>query len=226
MRVPIMDSHLKVFITDDDRFFRESIELVINAEEDMLVVGHANNGIEALEKIQETKPNIVLMDIKMPKMNGITCIKELKSTFPDMIIIILTTFNEEEFIIEGLAHGANGYVIKGFDFHLLIQTMRDLMKGQYLLPVEVATKLANYLFQQLKKEEKTVLPEFHYSNNTFTKKEHDIIKLLAKRYSNREMAKELFISEGTLRNYLIVIYEKLGVHNRSEAIAILHKPQA
>ncbi len=218
-----MGKQLKVFITDDDSFFLNAIALIINAEDDFDVVGTARNGQEAFEKIQSVQPDIVLMDIKMPKMNGIDCVKELKKDFPEMLIIILTTFNEEEYIIEGLANGANGYLIKGIDNQTLVQTIRDLMKGQYLLPVEVATKLAKFTLSHLAKETKNVLPEYITSGNTFTKKEYEIMKLLARRYANKEIAAELFISVGTLKNYLTTIYEKLGVKNRSEAIAILGK---
>lgn len=218
-----MEKRLNIFITDDDVFFLNALALVISAEEDFEVIGTAANGHDALCKIREVQPDIVLMDVKMPKMNGIDCIKQLKSDFPEMLIIILTTFNEEEYIIEGLANGANGYLIKGIDNQTLIQTIRDLTKGQYILPVEVATKLAKFTLSHLVKEPKNVLPEFITSSNTFTKKEYEIMKLIARRFSNKEIATKLFLSVGTLKNYLTIIYEKLGAKNRSEAISILTK---
>lgn len=214
-----MPSILNVFIADDEEFFRTGIELNINAEKDMQVIGTAGDGIEAINNIRKTQPDVVLMDIQMPRMNGIETIKQLKKNDPDMLILILTTFNEEEYIIEGLAHGANGYLIKGIDFQLLIRTIREVAKGQYLLPTEVATKLAMYVLKRRQRE--NVLPDFIYSSNTFTKRELDILTLLAKRYANKEMAKEMSLGEGTMRNYLTVIYHKLGVNNRQEAISIL-----
>jgi len=161
-----------------------------------------------------------LMDIKMPKMNGIEAIQHLRRDDREMLIIILTTFNDEEFIIEGLAHGANGYLIKGIDIHTLISTIRDISNGQFILPVEVATKLAKFTLRQIHKEKKA-LPDHLTTGNTFTRKEYDVMSLLAQRYSHKEIAQKLLISEGTLRNYLSVIYEKLGVKNRSEAIDLL-----
>ncbi|MDG5789444.1 response regulator transcription factor [Evansella sp. AB-P1] len=213
------DETLKIFITDDDIFFRSGIELVINAEKHLTVVGSAGNGKETLEKIKDLQPDVILIDIKMPMMNGIECIRKLKLEYPHMYILILTTFNEEEFIIEGLANGANGYLIKGIDFINLVNTIQDVVKGQYILPAEVASKLATYLVNTINKQPK--LPEFIYSNNTFTIREQKIMSLLVERYTNKEIADNLSVSVGTLKNYLTVIYEKLQVKNRQEAAALL-----
>ncbi|MCT2537044.1 response regulator transcription factor [Aquibacillus koreensis] len=216
-----MSDLLKVFIAEDDAFFRSGMELVINAEPDMHVVGIAANGTEALEKMQEAAPHVVLMDVKMPKMNGIDCIKRLKAAYPEIVILILTTFNEEEYIIEGLVNGANGYLIKGIDFKLLTNTIRDVARGQYMLPTEVATKLATYLVNNVKKKAESTLPK--HMTGDFTEKESQIMMLLAERYTNKEIADKLTMSVGTIKNYLTVIYEKLQVKNRQEAASILRK---
>lgn len=220
-----MSEDMKVFITDDDSFFLSAIQLIIDAEAGMTVVGTAENGIEALRKIRQLQPDLVLMDIKMPKMNGIEAIKHLRRDFPEMLIVILSTFNEEEYIIEGLANGASGYLIKGMDISKLMATIRDISNGQFILPVEVATKLAKFSLHQISKEKKE-LPEHITASNSYTNKECDIMKLLAQRFSHKEIATKLYISEGTLRNYMTTIYEKLGVKNRSEAIELLTKQEA
>lgn len=221
-----MTKKLNIFIADDDDFFRNAIELLIQGEQDMEVVGSAANGLEVIEKLREdiTLPDIVLIDIKMPRMNGIECIQQLRQRHPDLLLIILTTFNEEEFIIEGLISGANGYVIKGIDFRLLLQTIRDLSKGQYILPIEVATKLATYTMEKLGIAKHKVIPSWIQSGTSFTVREQELIQLLLQRYSNREMARKLHLNEGTLRNYLSTLYNKLEVRNRYEAIAKLTEP--
>lgn len=217
----LMTNVLQVFITDDDAFFLSAISLVINAEKDMKISGQAVNGLEAIEKIENHQPDIVLMDIQMPKMNGIECLKRLKKKYPNLCILILTTFNEEEYIIEGLANGANGYFIKDMNYTLLIRTIRELKNGQYILPVEVATKLAKFSLKSFKNKSEHKLPKFIESNNKFTEKEQEILLLLMKRLTNKEMANELYLSVGTVRNYLTVIYDKLGVKNRQDAIVLL-----
>jgi DNA-binding NarL/FixJ family response regulator len=214
-------SALKIFIAEDEDLLRNGLELVINSDEGMKVVGTAANGLEALAKIEQTKPDLILMDIQMPIMDGIECIRRIRELNSDVIILILTTFNEEEYIIGGLAGGANGYLIKGIDFQKLLQTIRDAMEGQYFLPAEVAAKLVQYIYERNLSEKKYSLTSF--ITNTFTTREQEIIPLLLDRLTNREMAEKLFVSEGTMKNYLTIIYEKLNVKNRLEAIQCLQR---
>lgn len=216
-----MTSRLKVFITDDDVFFSSAIALVINAEQDMEVIGQATNGVEAIEKLDDLQPDFVLMDIQMPKMTGIECLKRLKQKPANFCILILTTFNEEEYIVEGLAYGASGYFVKDTDYASLIETMRKIKNGQYMLPMEVATKLAKFTLHSMKEKKGTSLPDFIESSNTFTNQERNILLLLMKRLTNKEIAETLYLSLGTVRNYLTIIYDKLDVKNRQEAIALL-----
>ncbi|MDF2650510.1 MAG: DNA-binding response regulator [Paenibacillus sp.] len=211
----------KVFIADDEILIRTGLEIVINAEEDMEVVGTAMNGSEALEKIIELHPDIILMDVRMPEMDGIQCAKKVKEHFPEALILILTTYNEEEYIIEGLANGASGYLLKGIDFPKLIETIRDALNGHFFLPREVSLKLAKYL--KATKVDKDERLSSILSNKDFTKKEREIIVYLANRLSNKEIAEKLFVSEGTIKNYLTIIYQKLNVSNRYEAIQYLEK---
>lgn len=214
----------KVFIADDEILIRTGLEIVINAEADLEVVGTAMNGSEALEKIIELHPDIILMDVRMPEMDGIQCAKKVKEHFPEALILILTTYNEEEYIIEGLANGASGYLLKGIDFPKLIETIRDALNGHYFLPKEVSLKLAKYLRDtQTSKGDKDERLSSLLSNKDFTKKEREIIVYLANRLSNKEIAEKLFVSEGTIKNYLTIIYQKLNVTNRYEAIQYLEK---
>lgn len=213
-----MSDKINIFIAEDEDLFRMGMELFLNREEDMQVIGHAVNGFQALEQIKRCQPNLILMDIQMPVMNGIECIKKIREGNSEVIIIILTTFNEEEYIIEGIASGANGYFIKGIDFNKLITVIRDAVKGQYRLPEEVVTKLVRYINHHDFSAGKKNLPASITDGNQFTKREQEILLLLLDRLTNKEMSTRLFISEGTLKNYLTIIYEKLGVKNRLEAI--------
>lgn len=220
-----MTETLKVFITDDDTFFASAISIVINAQQDMEVIGQAENGIEAIDKLRHLQPDVVLMDIQMPKMNGIDCLKIVKQQYPALCILILTTFNEEEYIIEGLANGANGYLVKSMNYNVLTETIRDVKNGQYMLPVEVASKLAKFMLHSYRENKpQTEFPSW-INVNQFSEKEQKILLLLMKRLSNKEIASEMCHSVGTIRNYLTTIYAKLGVNNRQEAIVLLVKKE-
>ncbi|WP_168120410.1 response regulator transcription factor [Paenibacillus sp. HB172176] len=221
-----MTKLLNLFLVDDDDFFREAMEMLIRGESNLRWAGAARNGLEAIEKLQAMEtPDVVLMDIKMPWMNGIECTKMLRREYPDMLIVILTTFNEEEYIIEGLLSGANGFAVKSNDVPKLLTMIQELSEGQYLLPVEVATKLAAYTIEKARqqKEEEALEPSLQAFG--LTAREKRLAGLLLKRYSSREMAEKLFLNEGTIRNNLSALYEKLGVGNRYDAIAKLSRPE-
>ncbi|OAS20710.1 response regulator transcription factor [Paenibacillus oryzisoli] len=212
----------KVFITDDEVLIGNALKIVIQAQPDMEVIGIATSGIDALAQLENIQPDLVLMDVRMPGMDGIACTKKLKERYPEMPILILTTYNEESYIIDGLAHGANGYLLKGLQFSQLIETIRSTLNGQYILPAEVAAKLSRYLMNTRNApRDISTLPASITANNLFTTREQDILLLLGNRLSIREIADELHISEGTIKNYLTIIYEKLNVSSRYEAITLL-----
>lgn len=140
-----MTTKVKVLIVDDEPLIRSGLELAINSEDDMEVVATAQDGLEAIKKAKQYRPDLILIDIQMPVMNGIASIKKIRARDNKVIILILTTFNEDEYVIEGLANGANGYLLKRAHYGQLLQSIRDAAKGQYFLPIEVAAKLVNYL---------------------------------------------------------------------------------
>jgi DNA-binding NarL/FixJ family response regulator len=140
-----MTTPIKVLIVDDERLIRNSLELVINAEVDMEVIATSQNGVEAIKDTEQLRPDVVLMDIQMPVMDGITAIKKIRAQDTQVIILILTSFIEDQYVIEGLANGANGFLLKRSQYTQLLQSIRDAMKGQYFLPVEVAARLVTYL---------------------------------------------------------------------------------
>lgn len=218
-------STLKIFIADDQTLMRDGLQIIFDLEEDMKVVGTAANGKDAYENIISLKPDIVLMDIQMPEMNGIECIKLVKQKCPEIKILILTTFNEEDYIVEGLANGANGFLLKGIDFENLISSVRQAAKGNLLIPSEVAIKLANrlhnvYTNNTTARVEK-VLPYLEGNNIYLTEREISILKLMMDGLNNRKIAEKIFISEGTVKNYVSEIYRKFNVKNRSELLSYL-----
>ncbi|TBL71097.1 response regulator transcription factor [Paenibacillus thalictri] len=216
-----MDQPLKVLIVEDDELLRSGLELIISSEADMEVCGAARNGLEALQCIEASSPDIVLMDVQMPEMNGLACISEIRKRDTELPILILTTFNEEEYIFQGLANGANGYVLKGIDFNKLIQAIRDTVNRQFILPAEVAAKVARYASTNSDFMKDQRLKHFFETGTAFSKSEQPILALLLKRYSIREIADTLFLTEGTIKNKLSNIYNKLGVQNRQDAIRSL-----
>lgn len=201
---------------------RDGLQIVIDLEEDMEVIGTSDNGKDAYEKIISLKPDIVLMDIQMPVMNGIECIKLVKQKCPEIIILILTTFNEEDYIVEGLANGANGFLLKGIDFENLIASIRHAAKGSLLIPAEVAVKLANRLHNiyanNTEGKIEQIITHFNSKNICLTERETSILKLIMEGLSNRKIAEKIFISEGTVKNYASEIYRKFNVKNRSELL--------
>lgn len=204
---------------------RDGLQIIIDLEEDMEVVGTADNGNDAYEKIITLNPDIVLMDIQMPGMNGIECIKLVKQKCKEIIVLILTTFNEEDYIVEGLANGANGFLLKGIDFENLITSIRNAAKGNLLIPAEVAIKLANRLHNVYANNAaakiEQVLPYLESKNIYLTEREISILKLMMDGLSNRKISEKVFISEGTVKNYASEIYRKFNVKNRSELLEFI-----
>jgi DNA-binding NarL/FixJ family response regulator len=212
----------KVFIIDDEVLICDALQIVIQSQPDMDVVGVAYSGGDALSQLEYIHPDLVIMDVRMPKMDGIECTQKIKERYPKILILIHTTFNEESYIIDGLANGANGYLLKGLDFPQLIATIRSTLHGQYILPAEVAAKLSSYLMNSKNSSHDFhTLPNFITEKHTLTTREQEILLLLGNRLSVREIADEMHISEGTTKNYLTTVYEKLNVANRYEAITLL-----
>ncbi|WP_135553906.1 response regulator transcription factor [Paenibacillus cymbidii] len=214
---------LKVLIAEDDHLLRTGLALIIDAEPDMTVVGAVADGEQAIAAIERSKPDLVLLDLQMPKMDGLACIRHIRRLHADLPILILTTFNEEEYIFQGLAYGANGYLLKNLDFRQLTQTIRDAAQDKIMLPGEVAAKIARYVMNDGTYMKERGLARFFERNPNYTSKEQQMIKLLLGRLSNKEIAAQLFLAEGTVKNALTALYEKLDAGGRTEAI---HKLEA
>lgn len=209
---------IRILIVDDQTLMRDGLKTIIELEENMEIAGTAGNGQEALEFCRLSPPDLVLMDIRMPVMDGVTSTKLIKALFPQVIVIILTTFNDDQYIIEALAHGASGYILKDIEGDELIRTINEASKGSFLLPSEVAIKIAQRLTKTT-----VVTPENKASLKDFSEREIEVAKMIAMGFNNRQIASSLFISEGTVKNYISNIYSKLGTSDRMAAALTIKK---
>lgn len=198
---------LKILIVDDDVLIREGLELILMQESDFEVIGIAGNGQEALEQCNLVKPDLVLMDIRMPVMDGVLGTKQIKSQFAGIKVVMLTTFMDSEYIKEALKSGAEGYILKNQPADSIIESLRAVAKGNIVLEREAATTLSSML-----RDGKKISPE----DLDLSQREFAVMKLVGEGYSNKEIGKELNISEGTVRNYVTVILEKLGFRDRTQ----------
>lgn len=203
---------IKLLLVDDQELIRESLSVVLNIDSDLTVVGLAENGQQAIELCERTNPDVVLMDINMPVMDGISATKLIKERFPSIRILILTTFQEIQNVVEALSIGAEGYLLKAIHPNDLIAGIKLIHRGGTLLPHDLALKLV----QQLNSPEKA-----HNSNGPttygLTEREIDVLKSLAHGLGNKQIAQKLFLSEGTVKNYISSIYHKLDVKDRFQA---------
>ena len=198
---------MKVLIVDDDALIREGLKILLEIEDDFQVVGTASNGQEALEMCRKEKPELVLMDIRMPVMDGVLGTKLIKSQLREIKIVILTTFKHDEYIKEALKSGAEGYILKNQPADSIIESLRAVSKGNIVLEREVANTLSSML-----KESKKATPE----RLNISQREFEILKLVGEGLSNREIAESLNLSEGTTRNYVTGLLEKLGFRDRTQ----------
>ncbi|AEI38988.1 response regulator transcription factor [Paenibacillus mucilaginosus] len=217
-----MNSATTIVLADDQTLMRDGLHTILTLEDDLEVVGTAENGQQALELVEQLRPNLVLMDIQMPVMNGIESTKRIKKQFPETIILILTTFAEDDYIVEGLANGASGFLLKDMPGDKLIQSIRDCVKGQLMMPAVIASKLAARLSSASAAATAEFDPKRLKSEGiSFTEREKNIISLMMEGKNNRQIAGLLFMSEGTVKNYVSMIYNKIGTNDRTKAILAL-----
>ncbi|MBU3143380.1 response regulator transcription factor [Clostridium sp. CF012] len=211
---------IRVLIADDQTLMRDGLKTILELEENIEVVGLARDGVEALELCSETRPQVVLMDIRMPNMDGVQCTKLIKETYPNIVILILTTFDDEEYIVESLNNGATGYILKDIEGDGLIKAVQDAYAGAFILPSKIAVKLAGKIAKEyrqcseniVKKNESKLLSSFGLSE-----KEIEIAKMLAQGFTNKQIASSLYISGGTVKNYVSNLYSKIGISDRTSA---------
>lgn len=209
---------ISILIVDDDPLILFTLEKVVAKQHDLHLVGSATNGQDALVFLQDKyQPDVVLLDIEMPIMNGIECLQQIRKLYPAICVILLTTFSEEQYIVEGLASGARSYLLKTTTYDELGHYIREVLNNTFVMPTEIAIKLATFLHTKKEFSEKSLSTLF-FQTYELTRSEQQIVKLLAKRFSTIEIAEELVIQVGTVKNHLVTIFKKLHVQNRQEAI--------
>lgn len=208
---------IRVFLIDDEELLTESMEIILIVKGQMEVVGIAKDGKEALEKLEQVTADIALVDLNMKGMGGIELIPKLKERYPDMKLLVLTTFYDNHYITEALAGGADGYLLKDSAGDTIIKAIHQLLAGQSVLAGKVLEALTRMMAGQAEKRE-----EPHASlPKDLTSRELEICGLLTKGYSNADLAKELYLAEGTVKNYMMNIYDKFDIHDRTALVLFL-----
>ena len=205
---------IKVLIADDQELIRQSLQIVLNSKQDIEVSDVAASGQEVIQCIRKNKPDIILMDIRMPKMDGVQCTKIIKENYPQIKIIILTTFDDDEYVFNALKYGASGYLLKGVSMDELSDAIRTVYSGRAMINPDIAAKVLR-LFSQMAQTNYTI-PVEEKDIRQLTKTEWRIIAQVEKGASNKEIADTLSLSEGTIRNYLSTILNKLNLRDRTQ----------
>ncbi|WP_032120636.1 response regulator transcription factor [Clostridium amazonitimonense] len=206
---------IRVLIADDQTLMRDGLKTILDLEDDIEVVATCENGEQAIEQAIKLHPDVILMDIRMPVMNGVESVKKIKTSLPKIAVIMLTTFDDDEYIVEALSNGASGYLLKDIPADKLIEAIRDSLKGQLFIPTNIAAKLVAKLSN--KENSKEVLKK----KLDLSEREIEVSSLLIEGHSNKQIAAKLFISEGTVKNYISNIYSKIGISDRTKAVLFL-----
>lgn len=198
---------IRILIVDDHAIIRDGLRLIFDTTPELDLVAEASNGKEALAQVDAHLPDVVLMDLQMPVMDGITAIETLRRTHPELAIVILTTYKENDLLLRGLKAGARGYLLKDTDRQTLINTIQAAARGETLLQPEILQRALNF-----QEEEKAV-------ENPLSEREFEVLKMVADGARNKEIAYKLGITERTVKAHLSHIFQKLNVDSRAAAVA-------
>ena len=209
-------NRIRVLLADDQTIIRDGLRALLEAHADIQVVGEAGNGRMAHEKTLALKPDIVLMDIRMPEMDGVEATRLIKHDCAATMVIILTTFDDDEYIIKAMTYGASGYLLKDIGSEKLVEAIRDGLAGNIILPGRIAAKITSHLTPGA-----GTMPDVR--SDDFTDREIQVIRLLTQGKSNQEIAQALYLSLGTVKNYISQIYLKINVNDRANAVLFFRK---
>ncbi|GAX46593.1 response regulator [Pseudolactococcus reticulitermitis] len=201
---------MRVLIIDDDALITSALKMILEVDQ-IEVVGIGHDGKEAIQLFETLKPDILLMDIRMAEMTGLAAAKVILAQYPDAKILLLTTFSDDDYIIQALKYGVKGYLIKQ-DYSSIVPALNAVNNGQTVFGTEIMAKIPGLLHT----EQPDSQVKFHYADYGLTAKEYDLIGLVADGLSNKEISDQIFLSEGTIRNYLSTILDKLNLRDRTQ----------
>jgi DNA-binding NarL/FixJ family response regulator len=208
-----MADQIRILLVDDQRLMREGLRILLELEPDLEIAGEATDGQEALNAYAESKPDVVLMDVRMPGMDGVEATWRLRKRWPSARVIILTTFDDDEYVFEGLRAGARGYLLKDVSGHDLAEAVRAVAAGGTLIEPSVARRVVA--------EFARLAPPVRQPENglaePLSEREREILRLMAQGLTNREIADRLNLAQGTVKNYVTTILQKLGARDRTQA---------
>lgn len=206
---------IRILIVDDEKLLLESLELILSMNESFSIIGLAHDGKEALDILEKEQVDIALVDLNMEGMSGQELILKVKTTYPKIKLLVLTTFYDEENIVKAVMHGADGYLLKDAGTKVIVKGIFNVMNGQSMLDSKVMTALANIMSKC--SNENTDKNKHHNVDllKNLTEREIEICQLLSDGYTNSQIAEFLYISEGTVKNYISTIYDKTGIKDRT-----------
>jgi DNA-binding NarL/FixJ family response regulator len=203
---------IKVLLVDDQQLIRQGIRILLEQESDIEVIAEAANGMQALEQCRNRQPDVVLMDVQMPIMDGVECTRQLTETYPDLGVIILTTFDDDDYIFDGLRAGARGYLLKDVSSADLAGAVRTVAAGNALIQPSISRRVISEFTRLSSTSPSPKLME------SLTTRELDVLHALADGLSNQEIAHKLVITEGTVKNHVSSLLAKLEVRDRTQAV--------
>ncbi len=204
---------IRVLICDDQSIVCEGLRAILSTSEEVEVVGVAYNGSEALEMIPNTLPDLVLMDLKMPVMNGVQATRAIRERYPDIFVLVLTTYDADEWVFDAIRSGASGYLLKDAPHKDLIQAIKGTVGGKTHVDPAVAGKLFNQIALSTPQPDQQII-------QLLSDRELGVLRLMARGFNNASIAQQLYLSEGTVRNYVSTVFDKLGVADRTQAAVL------
>lgn len=204
---------IKVLLADDQAILADGMKSVLESCPDLKVVGIAKDGFEAVKMTAELSPDVVLMDIRMPNMNGVISTREIKQAHPEVKVLVLTTFDDSDYILSAINNGASGYLLKDTSSAALIDAIKNAYEGDTILPAKIARRIADAA--KLVTNDREIKLKHTYA---FSDREVEIALMLCEGFTNKQIASALKLTDGTSRNYISAIYEKTGSDNRTAAV--------